>query len=111
LAPCSWRIGRYFGEAVVMMYKAEMGFTHRELLKGLPNAVVPYDVTQKSTLIYSITNENRVATLSMGLERVRKIAALSLPVIDVEIRFENFDELQFQAFMDRFKKFLHRGGG
>lgn len=92
-------------------YKAEMGFTHDELLKGLPNAVVPYTVSQVSANEYAIASGLQVATLTISPERVRKIAAISLPVIDVLIRFDNFSEQQYRDFVDRFKKYLHRGGG
>ena len=92
-------------------YRAEMGFTHRELLKGLPNAVAPYSVSKSADLEYRITHKNQTAVLTISPERSRKIAAIALPVIDVMIQFENFNELQYRTFLDRFKKYLHRGGG
>ena len=94
-----------------MTYRAEMGFTHHELLKGLPNAVVPYTVSMKNDLTYLISTDNRVVTLHLSPERTRKIASIALPVIDVVIEFENFDAIQHQEFLDRFRKYLHRGGG
>ena len=94
-----------------MTYRAEMGFTHNELLKGLTNAVVPYTVNRKNDLTYLITDEDRVVTLHLSPEKTRKIAAITLPVTDVVIEFENFDTVQHQEFVDRFRKYLHRGGG
>ena len=92
-------------------YRAEMGFTHHELLKGLPNAVVPYTISRKNASTYLISRDDRVVTLHMSPERTRKIAAITLPVTDIVIEFENFNTVQHQDFLDRFRKYLHRGGG
>ena len=94
-----------------MTYRAEMGFTHQELLKGLPNAVVPYTISRKNRLTYLIKGEDRVVTLYLSPERTRKIAAITLPVVDIVIEFENFNMVQHQDFLDRLRKYLHRGGG
>ncbi len=92
-------------------YHAEMGFTHHELLKGLPSAVQPYRIKKVNDLVYNMEHEDRVATMELARERTRSIAAITLPVTDVVISFQNFTVDQRQAFLDRFKKYLHRGGG
>jgi hypothetical protein len=93
------------------VYQADMGFSHRELIKGLPSAVFPYTVNRVSSDTYSFTLENRIARLHLGPEISRKIASLKLPVTKIIIEFENFSALQYESFMERFKKYLHRGGG
>ena len=93
------------------VYRAEMGFTHYELLKGLPSATKPYEVTRITDLLHEIRCEDRLVTLTLSPERARKIASISLPVIDVELSFFGFDHQQYESFMDRFKRYLHRGGG
>ncbi len=93
------------------VYQADMGFSHRELIKGLPSAVLPYTVNRVSSDTYSFVRENRVAKLNLGPEFSRKIASLNLPVTHITIEFENFSEVQYESFMERFKKYLHRGGG
>lgn len=92
-------------------YSAQMGFTHRELIKGLASAVAPYTVSRESERRFNITLENRTARLSVGEEKIRSIASLRLPVVDVSIEFDNFSQNQFSEFVERFKKYLHRGGG
>ena len=94
-----------------MTYRAEMGFTHHELLKGLPNAVVPYMVNRKDDLTYLMTANDRVVRLCLSPEKTRKIAAITLPVTDIVLEFENFTKVQHEEFIDRFRKYLHRGGG
>jgi hypothetical protein len=88
-----------------------MGFSHRELIKGLPSAVFPYTVKQDSGDSYSFTRDNRIARLHLGPEISRNIASLKLPVTQISIEFENFSAAQYESFMERFKKYLHRGGG
>jgi len=94
-----------------MEYRAEMGFSHHELLKGLPSAVHPYSITRESERVYLVHQDDRTARIQLGPERVRTIASISLPVTDVEITFDNFNEQEYGAFMGRFRKYLQRGGG
>ena len=94
-----------------MEYRAEMGFTHDELLKGLPSAVHPYSITTESNRVYLVQCDDRTARIQLSAERVRTIASISLPITDVEILFENFTEQEYEAFMARFRKYLQRGGG
>jgi len=93
------------------VYQADMGFSHRELIKGLPSAVIPYTVSRITSESYSFSCENRVAKMSLGPENTRKIASLKLPVTRITIEFENFSDHQYESFLERFKKYLHRGGG
>ncbi|WP_424948220.1 hypothetical protein [Candidatus Spongiihabitans sp.] len=96
-------------------YRSETGFSHAELLKCLPSAVVPYVVsklTQSSyAMSFALSFKNRVAYLHLEPEKTREIASIKLPVTAISIEFENFSEIQYRKFMDRFKKYLHRGGG
>ncbi len=92
-------------------YKAEMGFTHAELLNGLAAAVAPYVVREVDRDTYVLSWQSRSANLHLGQEKIRKIASIRLPVTDITIEFTNFSEIQLTEFLDRFKKYLHRGGG
>ncbi len=97
-------------------YFAQMGFTHLELSRSLAAAVAPYRVSADQTASqgergFRITLGHRTAYLTMGEEKVRRIASLELPVVDVRIRFEHFSQTERHEFIDKFKKYLHRGGG
>lgn len=94
-----------------LVYRAEMGFTHNELLNGLANAVVPYEVSREDELTYRLVCEDRMATLYLSPEKTRTIAAITLPVTNVTIEFKNFDVAHREMFLERFRKYLHRGGG
>ncbi|NKB76386.1 MAG: hypothetical protein GKR96_04910 [Gammaproteobacteria bacterium] len=92
-------------------YKAEMGFTHYELLKGLPSAVKPYEIKRVSPLVYEMRFEDRLVNLVILPETIRKIASIELPVTSISLDFFEFEAAQYDTFMDRFKRYLHRGGG
>ncbi len=93
------------------VYESEMGFSHQELLKVLPTAVEPYAINRISSDRYSMTRGKQVANLYLGPEKIRKIASLQLPVTQITIEFAHFSEVQRTEFLERFKKYLHRGGG
>ncbi len=93
------------------IYRSEMGFSHSELLRGLNSAVEPYIVTRIDNTNYSLTHKDQTALLNLGPERIRQIASIKLPVTDIEIEFKNFSETEYMNFLERFKKYLHRGGG
>lgn len=97
------------------VYRSEMGFAHAELLRCLPSVVAPYVVSELTknsyAMSFALSFEGRVAYLHLEPEKLRKIASITLPVTAITIEFENFSEIQYTAFIERFKKYLHRGGG
>ncbi len=97
-------------------YYAQMGFSHLELTRSLASAVAPYRVSKAQAASrgergFTITLDTRTAHLTIGEEKIRRIASLELPVVDVRIRFEHFSQTERHEFLDKFKKYLHRGGG
>jgi hypothetical protein len=92
-------------------YRAEMGYSHRELLNALPSAVAPFSLLKQDSRLYLISYEDRIARLSLSRERIRKIASFALPVTDIVIEFENFDKQQHTDFIEKLEKYLHKGGG
>lgn len=97
------------------VYRSETGFSHAELLKCLPSAVAPYVISELAgsnySLSFALSFEGRVAYLHLEPEKIREIASIKLPVTIIVIEFKDFSEIQYRNFMDRFKKYLHRGGG
>ncbi|MYD76269.1 MAG: hypothetical protein F4244_06630 [Gammaproteobacteria bacterium] len=93
------------------LYRAEMGYSRRELLRELPSAVSPYETSLQDDGVVAISCNGRLARLVISNDRNRRIGSLSLPVIDVTIDFENFTERQYAEFVERFRTRLHRGGG
>ena len=92
-------------------YHADMGFTRRELLRGLKAAVFPYTMVNTRASEIEIIDANRIVKLTTGPDNYRMIASLKIPQLSVNLEFFNFDQSQYDQFMDRFKKYLHKGGG
>ena len=93
------------------VYQAEMGFTRKELVRGLATAVTPYQILDAYSEVIEIIGDNRTVKLSTGVERFRAIASMRIPVLPVKLEFFNFTDDAYSAFMQRFKKYLHKGGG
>ncbi len=108
-----------------------MGFTHRELLAGLPSAVAPFRIEKQSDLVYRLVDvepgragqdnagqgntdqgdaEQRVM-VTLQPQTSRSIAAITLPVTTVKLEFFGFNSARFDRFMRRYKRYLHKGGG
>ena len=92
-------------------HRAEMGFTHRELLKSLPSAVAPFEIEKRSDLVYRLHHGAQRVVLTLQPETSRPIAAITVPVTAVKLEFFGFSKADFQSFMDRYKRYLHKGGG
>ena len=88
-----------------------MGFTHEELLKGLPSAVDPFHIKKQSDRVYDILHEDRRVTLTMRPQTTRSIASITLPVTHIKLEFFRFGVAQYNDFMHRFKQYLQKGGG
>lgn len=92
-------------------WQAQMGFTRRELLRGLDRAVAPYQVSNPAQNPIEISLENRIVRLYTGAEDYRSIASLRIPVMPVRLEFTGFNQGQYEAFLGRFRTYLQKGGG
>lgn len=93
------------------IHVADMGFTRAELLKGLEKAVFPYQVVNLTSDQVEIVKDNRMVKLSTGKDGFRAIASMRVPQLSVSLEFFGFSHDQFEQFMQRFRKYLHKGGG
>ena len=92
-------------------YSAEMGFSHRELRRGLTSAVSPYIINEKDPLRFLFENDTAVVEMRIKPEYKRVIASFSLPVTHVTLNFFNMDETEYERFLGRFRRYLQKGGG
>ena len=97
--------------APVFSYAAEMGFSHRELHSRLPSAVAPYRVSQLSPTALRFSHDAYWVEMLLQAETVRRIASIALPVTGIELNFYQMPETEYQRFLHRFKRYLHKGGG
>ena len=92
---------------------AEMGFTHAELLSSLPAAVAPFRIEKQTDLVYRLRlrDADQQIVLTLAPETRRSIAAITVPVTAVKLEFFGFNAGDFEHFMRRYKRYLHKGGG
>ena len=55
--------------------------------------------------------DDRTVRLLTGKDGYRAIASMRIPQLAVTLEFSGFSQLQYDQFMDRFRKYLHKGGG
>jgi len=88
----------------------EMGLSEKDFEDVLANAVKPYTVT----LIpngYRLHTKDQEIHIDKDILSPRKIASIELPRMQVTLRFLAHSEQQVKQFMQRFNRYMHRGGG
>ena len=93
------------------LWEAQMGFTRRELLRGLPRAVEPYTILDPTQNPVEIGLEDRIVRLYTGDEGFRSIASMRIPVMPVRLEFVGFNQAEHDTFLGRFRTYLQKGGG
>lgn len=87
-----------------------MGLTPKEFDNTIVNACHPYQV-ERGPVGYRLNHQSRRIDIRLSVEPPRQMASLNLPVTAVDIEFHNNTQEQIDAFMTRFMKHFHRGGG
>lgn len=94
----------------------EMGYTpleFRKALLGQFNSNTPYTISDLGPDSWSIENssESILIEVSIAIGEPRKIAMLTLPVLNTDFTFKKITESQQKEFMKTFFKYFHKGGG
>ncbi|MGB8856543.1 MAG: hypothetical protein WCC58_07725 [Burkholderiales bacterium] len=88
-----------------------MSITHADFFRLLPAAVVPYEARVNANEIEIFLEQRRVI-ITLGNEQQRRLSGVvSLACTKVSFMFEHFSDEQRDAFMHRFDRYFHRGGG
>lgn len=94
----------------------EMGYTpveFRKALFGQFDTNTNFSIKEMGVDTWSI--EDRAESISMEVNIVvgkpRKIALLTLPVLNTVFNFKQITEAQEKEFMKTFFKYFHKGGG
>ena len=98
-------------DLVDFSYEADMGFTHRELERGLVTAVAPYTISKTSSLKFEFRHDNYLVVLDLKPEETRKIASIRLPITTIKLSFHGMPEEEYERFLHNFRRHLQRGGG
>jgi len=94
----------------------EMGYTPLEFKKALLgqfNSNTPFTITEVRPESWSIEDQAKsiLIEVSIVVGRPRKIAMLTLPVLNTDFNFKQITESQQKEFMKIFFKYFHKGGG
>ena len=96
--------------SVAARFRREMGLTHAEFFRELPAALAQRDYAVAGARV-QVTLGSGSLRITLGSERVRRIAALRLPCTEVGFVFEGVDAAERERFMRRFDLAFRRGGG
>ena len=92
-------------------YTLDMSITHADFFRLLPAAIVPYHADIKGNVI-DISQDRRLLKITLGEETLWRLTGLlSFPRTQVEFLFTGFSDEQRTAFIHRFDRYFHRGGG
>jgi len=94
----------------VHRFAREMGLTHAEFFRTLPQAINHHPHRRNNRSI-EIDYGERAVRIELGPEKTRRIASLKLPCVDVTFTFSGFTDAERNAFMERFDLYFRRGGG
>ncbi|MEH6456497.1 MAG: hypothetical protein V7749_09260 [Cocleimonas sp.] len=94
----------------------EMGYTPPEFKKALLgqfDSNTPFVITELRSDSWSIEDqaESILIEISIAVGPPRKIAMLTLPVLNTDFHFKQITETQQKEFMKKFFKYFHKGGG
>ena len=88
----------------------DMGLSEKDFGDVLGNAVKPYAV-EATSQGYLLRHEQQSISIQKTVLPPRAIASIRLPRMTVVLEFDGHDESQVEQFMQRFNRYMHRGGG
>jgi len=88
----------------------EMGLSEKEFGRALPNAVKPYQLTTQSYGYLLDSGDQQIQIETTALPP-RAIASARIPRTMVVLKFSEQSKAQIDEFMQRFNRYMHRGGG
>lgn len=87
-----------------------MSLTRKVFDDTLPNATSPYRIEPAPTG-YLLKNDGRTVTITLTELPPRILAGLTLPRMQVTLDFYQHTASEADQFMQRFRRYFHRGGG
>ncbi len=85
----------------------EMGLNLRDIDRTMPQARGDY-LLKKVPAGYEMESEGKLVRMDVIASSPRVIAGLSLPVLKVDLHFDNHTEQDVEDFMFRFMRHFHR---
>lgn len=98
------------GEAPGDELRREMGCTREEFLRWLPGASRHAPVVAAGG-VWRVLSEHGRVEIAIAELPPRRIASITLPVLEVRFRFVDMDAVARAAFLAYFDQYTRRGGG
>lgn len=88
----------------------EMAVTHGDFFRTLPRALGT-SAYRKTGAKVTHTDGKKRLEITLGPERTRRIAQLSVPVTDVTLEFSGYTDAEADAALKLFDRMFQKGGG
>ena len=98
-------------DAQIEIERNGMGITHSEFERIFPRLVIDSEKIVLGPMTKVIWVGARSLTVHISKEKLRKIAMLRIPFVDIRFIFEGFVRHEVERFMARFDLAFHKGGG
>lgn len=98
------------GDPKTKVVDKEMALTHADFFRTLPKALGTGDYKKIGAKVTRIDGDKRLE-ITLGPERSRQIARLSVPATDVRLEFSGYTEAEAEAALKLFDKMFQKGGG
>lgn len=95
----------------MLVLRPAMGISRGDFLRVMPSLLAEAEVRLAEAGLTACWPDGRRLEARLSAESERRIAALRLPVADVELHFQGATRDWVQAFMQRFDRAFHKGGG
>ena len=88
----------------------EFGISHSDFFRIIPRFET--DIEQISDRIVAIfRRDNRRLEIELSAEKIRKLATLRIPYVDITFRFLGWNDSQRAEFFEVFDRAFQKGGG
>ena len=90
--------------------KKEMALTHDDFFRIIPRALGAENFDRTATGIFLEEGDKRLQ-ITIGIERMRKIALMEISACDVRLEFFAYTEADRETALDLFDRMFQKGGG
>lgn len=88
-----------------------MGISRADFARVFPSIVGDGICQWQGAAVQVSWPAGKAVAITLSSERVRRIASLSIPSLDVAFEFTGMSATECESFMQRFDRAFHKGGG
>lgn len=98
-------------DAAVHAQRAEMGISHDDFFRVFPTVITPASWRREGLSVFVDWPEGARLTVTLSVQKLRRIASLSLPYVDIGFAFFAMATTEREGFLARFDRAFQKGGG